>query len=281
MESLPTTKTRSKLLFAILLVAATLVSLTACKAEVNLSVDEDGNGKVEVIGAVSDTILSLARLSGEDPFEDLLDLPEEELQSDGLDGASIETYREGGYTGVRISADFDPYDSAITALSNDSSVLGNISESLGLDSFQFTRTSDDDGWIVELKQTTDPSLSDGLDDLVGDIPFDTGTLDLPFVFSLQMPGEYVEHNADREVNDVLIWDTNLLDGIDVYAQTRDPGFQIALVPIIITALFILIGGGIIVAVVVSRERRRRRAEEDATLEASERESQSTTVEMMD
>lgn len=277
MESSPKTKS----LFAILFSAAILISLTACKAEVNLSVDEDGNGKVEIIGAVSDAILSLARLSGEDPFEDLFDLPEEELGGDGLEGTSIETYRQEGYTGIRISTDFDPYDPAISALTNDTSNLGNITESLGLDSFQFTRTSDDNGWIVELKLTTDESLSDDFDDLVGDIPFDADTLYLPFVFSLQMPGEYVDHNADREVNGILIWDANLLDGIEIYAEIRDPGFQLALVPIIITTLFILIGGGIVVAVIVSRERRRRRAEEDALLEASERQTQATTTELID
>ena len=277
----PATRSRSKLLFAILLAVATLISLTACKAEVNLSVDEEGNGKIEIIGAVNDAILSLARLGGEDPFEDLLDPAEEELESDGLDGASIETYRQGGYTGVRISADFDPYDPAITALSDDTSVLGSITDSLGLDRFQFRRTSEDDGWVVELKQATDQSLSNDFDDLMGDIPFDVGELDLPFVFSLQMPGEYVEHNADREVNGVLIWDANLLEGIDIYAEIRDPGFQIALVPIIITVLFVLIGGGIIVGVVASRIRRQRREEEDAALEASELESQPTTIEPID
>ena len=281
MESPPNTKSRSRLLFAILLAAATLISLTACKAEVNLVVDEEGNGKIEIVGAVNDAILSLARLGGEDPFEDLYDLPEEELESDGLEGASIEPYQQGGYTGIRISADFDPYDPAITALSNDASILGNLTDSLGLDRFQFTRTDDDDGWIVELKQATDQSVTNDFGDLMGDIPFDVGELDLPFIFSLQMPGEYVEHNADREVNGVLIWDANLLEGIDVYARIRDPGFQLAIGPIIITALFLLIGGGIVVGVVVSRVRRQRREEEDAAMEAKERESQSTTIELID
>ena len=281
MESPPITKSHSRLIFGILLAAATLISLTACKAEVNLVVDEEGNGKIEIVGAVNDAILSLARLGGEDPFEDLYDLPEEELESDGLEGASIEPYQQGGYTGIRISADFDPYDPAITALSNDASILGNLTDSLGLDRFQFTRTDDDDGWIVELKQATDQSVTNDFGDLMGDIPFDVGELDLPFIFSLQMPGEYVEHNADREVNGVLIWDANLLEGIDVYARIRDPGFQLAIGPIIITALFLLIGGGIVVGVVVSRVRRQRREKEDAAMEAKERESQSTTIELID
>ena len=269
MEASHATKSHSALLFVTLLAAATLISLTACKAEVNVSVDEEGNGKIEIIGAVNDAILSLASLGGEDPFEELFDLPEENLESDGLEGVSIEAYRQGGYSGVRISASFDPYDPTITALSNDVSILGNLTASLGLDRFQFTRTDDDDGWIVELKQTTDESITNDFGDLMGNIPFDVGELDLPFVFSLQMPGEYTEHNADREVNGVLIWDANLLDGIDIYAQIRDPGFQVPLVPIIITALFVLIGGGIVISVIVSRERRRRLQQEDVALEAKE------------
>ena len=148
---------------------------------------------------------------------------------------------------------------------------------MGLDRFQFTRTDYDHGWIVELKQTTDQSVANNFDDLMGDIPFDVGELDLPFVFSLKMPGDYVEHNADREVNGVLIWDANLLEGIDIYAEIRDSGFELPIAPIIITALFVLIGGGIVISVVVSRERRRRREEEDAALEAEERETRPTTI----
>ena len=279
MESLPSTRLRTRFLVVFLLVATTLIALTACKAEVNVSVDEEGDGKIEIIGAVNDAILSLLRAGGQDPFEDLLDLPEEDVDGDGLSNASVETYRQGGYTGIRISGDFDPYDPAIAAMSDDNSVLGNVTDTLGLDRFQFTRTEDDDGWVVELQQTTEQSLTEGLDELVGDnIPFNVGTLDLPFVFSLEMPGEFVEHNADREVNGVLVWDSNLLDGIDIYAETRDPGFRFALAPIIITLLFLLIGGGIVIGVALSRVQRQRREEEDAAIEGAGGTPQSAPIE---
>ena len=100
--------TRSKSLFILLFSAVVLVTLSACKAEVNVSVDEDGEGEIELIAAVSDTIMSMAQLGGEDPFEEFLETPGDELQSEGLEGVSVEPYSESGYTGVRIRAEFDP-----------------------------------------------------------------------------------------------------------------------------------------------------------------------------
>ena len=266
MDIFSVSSVRSQVIALILTLAILGIVLTSCKAEVNLVVDEDGTGEIEIIGAVNDAILSLMRLGGEDPFEDLLDLPEEDASTEGLEGASIEAYSQGGYTGVRIKAAFDPYDPMFAAISKEDSLLGGLTDALGIGEFEFTRTAEDDGWVVALDQTIDSSLTDGLDEFMGDAPFDFGELDLPFVFSLQLPGDYVEHNADREVNGVLIWDANLLEGIDISVVTRDPGLQFEIVPIIITAIFVLIFGGIVIGVVVSRERRRRRAEQDAATE---------------
>ena len=267
MDIFSVSSVRSQVMALILTLAMLGIVLTSCKAEVNVVVDEDGTGEIEIIGAVNDAIMSLMRLGGEDPFEDLLDLPEEDASTEGLEGASIEAYSQGGYTGVRIKSAFDPYDPMFAAISKEDSLLGGLTDALGIGEFEFTRTAEDDGWVVALDQTTDSSITDGLDDFMGDAPFDFGELDLPFVFSLQLPGEYIEHNADREVNGVLIWDANLLEGIDISVVTRDPGLQFEIVPIIITAIFVLIFGGIVIGVVVSRERRRRRAEEDAATEA--------------
>ena len=250
-------------LVIILLSVFTLVALVGCRAEINVTVSEEGEGDIELIAAVSDTVLSLVQLGGDDPFGDFLDMPSDELQTEGLEGASVQPFSEAGYSGIQIRADFDPYDPIFTDLSQDRSVLGNLTEAVGIGEFKFTRTEDDDGWIVELDQTTDASITDGLDELVGDIPFDTSDIDLPFIFSLQLPGEYTEHNADREIDGTLVWDANLLDGIEVYVVSRDPGLQIDIIPIIITTVFAVIAIGIVVSVVVSRERRRRRAEEDA------------------
>ncbi len=257
---------RSKFLIASLSAIA-LIALVGCKAEINVAVSEEDEGEIELIAAVSDTVLSLLQLGGDDPFEDFLDTPADELQTEGLEGATVETYSEAGYTGIRIRANFDPYDPIFTELSEDRSVLGNLTDAVGIGDFNFTRTADDDGWRVELNQVTDASITDGLDELVGDIPFDTGDLDLPFVLSLELPGEYIEHNANREVDGVLIWDANLLDGIEVYAVSRDSGIGIELGPLIITAIFAIVALAIVISVVFSRERRRRRAEEDAALEA--------------
>ncbi len=254
---------RPSRLAIVLLSAFALIGLIGCRAEINVTVSEEGEGDIELIAAVSDTVLSLVQLGGDDPFGGLLDMPSDELQTEGLEGASVQPFSEAGYSGIQIRADFDPYDPIFTDLSEDRSVLGNLTEAVGIGEFKFTRTQDDDGWIVELDQTTDASITDGLDELVGDIPFDTGDIDLPFIFSLQLPGKYTEHNADREIDGTLVWDANLLDGIEVYVVSRDPGLQIDIIPIIITTIFAVIAIGIVVSVVVSRERRRRRAEEDA------------------
>ena len=259
----------SKSLCVLLLATAVLICLTACRAEINVSVNEDAEGEIELIAAVSDTIMSMAQLGGEDPFGDFLDTPGDQLEAEGLEGVSVEPYSAAGYTGVRIRANFDPYDPALAAVSEGDSIIAELTDTVGIGRFNFARTENDDGWIVELNQTTDPSVADGLGelgDLAGDIPFDIGELDLPFVLSLELPGEYVEHNADREVDGVLIWDANLLEGVNISATSRDPGTQFEIVPIIITGLFVLIFGGIVIVVVVSRERRRRRAEEDAEMD---------------
>ncbi len=267
MKSRNLTPLRPTRLVIVLLSVFALVALVGCKAEINVSVSEEGEGDIELILAVSDAVLSLVQLGGDDPFGDLLDMPSDELQAEGLEGASVQPFSESGYSGIRIRADFDPYDPIFTDLSEDRSVLGNLTEAVGIGEFKFTRTENDDGWQVELNQETDASITDGLDDLVGDIPFNADGLNLPFILSLELPGEYVEHNADREVDGTLIWDANLLEGIKVHAISRDPGLQIEIVPIIITTVFAIIGIGIVVSVVVSRERRRRRAEEDAAIEA--------------
>ena len=259
----------SKSLCALLLAIAVLMLLTACRAEVNVSVDEEDEGELEVIVAASDAILSLARMGGEDPFQGFLETFDDEPEAESLEGFSIEEYSEAGYTGIRINADFDPYAPVFTALSEDDSIIGELTETVGINRFNFTRTEEDDGWIVELNQTTDSSITDGLGDLTGDIPFDLNELDLPFILSLQLPGEYVEHNADREVDGVLVWDTNLLDGINVSAVSRDPGLQIELVPVIITTIFATFAIAIVISVILSRERRRRRVEEDAAMEAQD------------
>ncbi len=255
---------RLQLLLALLVLAFPL-ALAGCKAEINIAVDEEGNGEIEIIGAVNNTVMALANLGGEDPFESILEIPEEAdgADGDGIVGASIERYSESGYTGVRIKADFDAYDPAFTALSQDDSMLGSLTEQTGLGGFNFTRTAEDDGWTVQLRQDADPVDTSDFSDLLDEVPFDLEDVDLPLIVSLRLPGDYVEHNADREVDGMLIWDANLLDGIDLYAVSRDQGSQIELVPIIITTIFALIFGGIVIGVVVSRERRRRRLAADA------------------
>jgi hypothetical protein len=254
-------------LFCLAVATVALVSFVACKAEVNIAVDEEGIGEIELVAALNDAILSLASMAGEDPFEEFFSIPVEQLETEGLEGAIIESYSQAGYTGISIRARFDPYDPTLAVMSDGDSMLGNLTEDIGLDGFRFIRTEQDDGWVVQLDQSAEPSIAEGFDDLPSDIPFDMDDLQLPFIFSLKLPGEYVEHNADREVDGVLIWDTTLVEGINISAVSRDPGTQFELVPIIITAVFAAIFLGIVIGVVVSRERRRRRADEDAALEA--------------
>ena len=258
---------RSQALLFFLLVSTSFIALLACKAEVNISVDEEDMGEIEIVAAVNDVIISFARLSGEDPFEYYLETPVEELETEGLRGAIVEPYSESGYTGIRIRADFYPNDPILTAISDGASVLGEITDTIGLDDFKFIRTEQDDGWIVHLNQSADPSMMKDFGDFVDDdVLLDIGALDLPFIFTIELPGEYVEHNADRKVNGVLIWNANLLEGINISVVSRDPRFQFEVAPIIITALFILIFGGIVAGVIVSKERRRKREKEDRMME---------------
>ena len=245
-----------------------LFALTACKVEVNFSIDEEGSGEIEIVGAVNDTVMALANLGTDDPLEELFEITEEEMDGSGITGSTIERYSQGGYTGVKINVDFDAYDPVVSAFSEGDSILGELTEQSDTAGFNFTRTAEDDGWVVELRrESTQTDLPD-LPDVLDDVPFDLDDLNLPFIISLQLPGQYIEHNADREVDGVLFWEEDLLDGIiDVYVVSRDSGSEIEWVPIIISVIFATVFGGIVIGVVVSRERRRRRLAEDVEMDA--------------
>ncbi len=252
-----------------LLVIASAVLLTACKSEVNIAIDEEGAGQMEVVVAASNTIMSLMGMAGDDSISEYIDSVLDEVDLGEFDDSIIEPYSQSGYTGVRIKVDFDAYDPTITALSEDDSILGELAGAIGIFNLKLERTAADDGWIIEFKPPDVSQFTDSMDGILGDDTPDLGAVDLPYTLSITLPGEYVEHNADREVNESLVWDGDILEGIEVRVVSRDPGIQIQWVPIIITAIFALIFITIVVSVIVSRERRRRREESDAAAELAE------------
>ena len=97
----------------LLVIAVTIVALlSACKADVNLAVDEEDNGSIELIVALNDSVISLLGLAGEFSIDDLLDFAPEpsdgqasedgtsdDAMSEELDDFRIERYEQGGFTG--------------------------------------------------------------------------------------------------------------------------------------------------------------------------------------
>ena len=70
MKSRNRTPLRPTHLVIVLLSTFALIGLIGCRAEINVTVSEEGEGNIELIAAVSDTVLSLAQLGGDDPFAD-------------------------------------------------------------------------------------------------------------------------------------------------------------------------------------------------------------------
>ncbi len=255
------TEIRSALLILFSAVLS-LAALTACTYDALVRVDEEGEAEIQIIIAVDDFFLNLVP-DGETPLTDLVDEIEQQTIFDEgpFEGAHVELYEQDGLFGFRMTAPFNPRVFSLSEFFDNDSPFGLLGDMSSIGEYEFERTENDDGWIFLIEQPieSDPlaNLGDMLEgsDLEGfDIPSPTLT------FRLDLPGEIIKHNADREDGDILVWDIDPSEDISISAVSRDSSDFPNIASIAIAATFALILIGIIVAVTISRRRERQALE---------------------
>ena len=226
----------------VLLFAALSVALVGCvRIEIAIRAGEDGAGEVSGLVAFGGALLP-SFPEGFDPF----------ALAASADDVNVEGYREDGFVGVRFTSPFD-------APGPDLARAGEIG--LPVD-FDLRRESG--GWRFEaaappLREAAAGDLLAGLadfGDLLGVGPAGDGW----YRVTLELPGDPSDHNADRVVDGVLVWDLDLADEEPrrLFARTRTasgaaPGAAIGITIAAAAALAVL------VAALAAARRRRARA----------------------
>ncbi len=239
-----TIKRISMLLLAFL---SAVILLSACKYEVMISVEEDGDAEIEAIVAFSDFIISMAGGSDEMLSEMMDDMSAEMDESTNFE---LKPYNEAGYTGIRAKVPFDPYN-----LSNldDISMFNFLPDQDLLGEIVFKRNEDDTGWSFLIDQKLQGNLlgeiNEGIEEFTGDDSMLGMNIPIPIItLKLRLPGEIVEHNADRVVDGVLVWDVDLSEDILIHSESIDTSEELNMAMYIIAGVFGLIFLGIMIAV---------------------------------
>ncbi|MDE2765598.1 MAG: hypothetical protein OXI25_04095 [Chloroflexota bacterium] len=205
---------RRPLLRTALLLAFCSVALTGCfRIELAIRVHEDGSGVADIVLAIEDSFL---RLAGAEPT-DFADSPDPETLAPG---ATLEEYRQDGFTGQRVSFEVPDMEQLPQALAE---ALGDDSEAV-LSGLELVR--DGEGWRFSLPpaplgEQTASGLggADSLEQL--------GSLleSASYVVRLALPGEVTDHNADRVEGDELVWELDLIstEPRALSARSQPPG----------------------------------------------------------
>ena len=190
---------RWRLLRTALLLALCSVALTGCfRIEVALRVHEDGSGVVSIVTAVEDSFIRLMGQLSDDDLGDLFDF--ENLPP----GAVVEAHQQDGFTGRRISvevSDMEQLPQVLGAFDLTNETVGGV---------ELKR--EDEGWRFEVLM---PALGEELAEtsgLGGGGSFDELASFLEsasYTVRLALPGELIDHNADRVEDDELVWELDL------------------------------------------------------------------------
>ena len=211
-----------------LLVLASLVLIVtvAClRVDVAFIINDDGTGVIHYTLAVSDDLADYADEDALDFTEDLGDLPK---------GTEVREYSEDGYTGVVMSIPVDDF-TGLTWLEEELDLLFDVSvvEDNGRWEFQAI--------FPALDETVEDELDFSLglaEDAIETVLVEQLFRDASFQVRLSLPGELIEHNADRIEDDMLIWAMALTsrDEQKLTALTA-PGGSLPLFRIILVCLF--------------------------------------------
>lgn len=227
----------------ILLVAAFALVLSACRMDikVEMQLNEDGSGTGALVFSVDDQMRDLIDQGGQAVS------PEDFFKSLGINTSTvtITEARDGDFTRTTAAGTYAEFDDLkkMFAVGSDLSAIKEAS---------FVRVDDE----VTLTGTLVFDLAANVPD---NAPVGLQTISQFITISaaLEMPGEVIEHNADRVTEDgVLIWDFTLLDPPRTIMAVADVNERAAAtelsdyVPVAAAA-----AGGVVLAVFVWRRRR--------------------------
>ncbi|MBJ86677.1 MAG: hypothetical protein CL461_00325 [Acidimicrobiaceae bacterium] len=198
-----------KILFTLSLIAGLC---TSCfKADFSMVVNTDGTGSIEGSMAISK---KLGEVFGEESGDTEAFDCETAFEGEGTGinlfedipgNATAEEFEDDEWCGFRFSADFTGFGQSLIDAGDDSfplSVDGNIL------TFKWEEMLDDGAGL-----DSDSALGD--DDM--DPRLLLTLLGIPepeYVISLELPGEVIEHNADKQEGSRLIWEIDLFETLD-------------------------------------------------------------------
>ncbi len=218
------------------------LAVTGCiRVEISISVDGDGSGVLGYTVAISDEFSALGGMM--DEGFDGAGLPSQEELDDLPLGAELQEYKEDGYSGFVVTIPFDDpaqLESVLEVMQDDGGVglLPDLSQ------------DENGGWRLSM---TLPALQEaGLDDpreIEDELGFAFAETLLGegwFRVRVNLPGDVVEHNADRVEGDDLVWEISLTSAEprELMARTIPSngwplvGFVIAGVVVIVVVLVI-------------------------------------------
>ena len=242
---------------AVLLLAAVALILVGCiRAEISIKVNEDGSGEVSVLAAFDVEVFEaftedLGGAAGSSELPTFSDIAEADLPP----GASVEEYDEDGFTGARLTIPFEATDDIAATVDQALADAGTGDDDGGLltgadnpfEDFQLRREGD--GWRFEATAAPVSEGTEGEDAFgLGGAIFDLLLDDASFEIKVELPGDLIEHNADRIDGNTLVWELGLTDTEPrqllavTGAAGGDGGFNLVLALVVI-ALIIAVAAG--------------------------------------
>ena len=223
-------------LLALLCLFGVLAIAGCIRVEIAISVNDDGSGVIGYTIAISDEFREFSGSMGDDL--ETLGLPSED-DLEGLPaGSEIQEYLEDGYLGFVVSIPFDDP-------SHLESVLEDVQGGGGEELLPEVWQDQDGGWRFSMKipASQEAGLSDtvGMSDEMGFALAETLLGDGWFRVRISLPGDVVEHNADRVEGDTLVWETSLTstEPRDMMARTTPAGGW-PLLAVVIVAVVVMI-----------------------------------------
>lgn len=198
--------------------------LTGCKVKVDqgFELNSDGSGTASLVFGFDDELMEMLNsfAPGGDPLED--------MNSELPAGWTSEDWSEGVFTGMRATKDFADLEElraiASVVFSSEDGLFESFTiEEAGDGGFRLEAVMSGEALEQGFEGMEGFDLSGSIEDL-GDTFFDAEIL-------VKLPGEIVNHNADREESDgTLAWTVGLADGGRVITAESSPGGGLPIVP---------------------------------------------------
>ncbi len=241
-----------------------VLGMSACTIRLDVGVDvkEDETGSLTMFIGLDDEMSQLASQFGGDDTSIV-----DQLTQQAPEGFDSEPYSEDGFEGVKLSTTFNSIADLNTKLTSaGSDQAGAIGGNL-VNDFSLTHEGDEFHFSANLT-----GVDQGLTDVIGEAGggdmlsgFDPGVLSDAFDvrFSLTLPGNVKDNNADTVNGNTLTWNLSLDDPRDtIQAVSSTAGSSSALYigggAVVLAAL---LGGGVVMS------RRKKKAAVDAVASA--------------